>query len=137
MRTIKDDAPTQLETRAVAFAIVLPGAPVGEVLPRLDVEPEHAPNLPRIDQLFQYLQAGMEAHVVADLDVAIAVSRLGNQRLDSTGFVGKRFLNTNVGVSLQRGQRLLDVVHRRRTDEHDLRAEFPQRLAIVAEDFPA
>src|SRR6266481_2476331 len=100
------------------------------------VQPEHAPNLSRIDKLFQYLQAGMKPHVVANLNVPVAAPSLGNQGLDSTRFVRKRLLDKNVGVSLQRGQRLLHVVHRRGADHYDIRPEFLQRRAIVAEHFP-
>ena len=136
VRAVENDAPAQFVTRAVAFAIVLPGTPVGKVLPRLRVEPEHAPDLSRIDQLLHNLQAGMKPHVVADLHVPAAAARLGNQRLDSTRFVRERFLDKNVRLSTQRGQRLLHVVHRRGTDQYDIRLELRQRLVIVAEDLP-
>src|SRR5208282_1680728 len=112
------------------------GAPVGKKLSRFRAEPQHAPDLARIDEILQYLQAGMKPHVVANLNVPVMAARLRNQRLDSTGFMRKRFLDENVGLSLQGGQRLLHVVHRRSADQHDIGLELPQRLAIVAENFP-
>src|SRR5208337_4477649 len=137
VRTVEDDAPAQFVARAVAFPIVLPRAPVGKVLPHLGAEPEHATDLPRIDEFLQDLQAGMKSQVVADLNVPVVAAGLGNQRLDSTGFMRKRFLDENVGLSLQGGQRLLHVVHRRSANQHDIRFEFPQCLAIVVEYFSA
>src|SRR5208282_2142290 len=78
----------------------------------------------------------MKTHVVADLNVPVAAACLRNQRLDSTRLVRKRFLDKNVSSSLERGQRLLHVVHRRSADQYHIRPEFLQRLAIVVEDFP-
>src|SRR5208282_2674901 len=101
VRTIENDAPAQFLARTVAFAIILPGAPVGKKLSRFRAEPQHAPDLARIDEILQYLQAGMKPHVVANLNVPVMAARLRNQRLDSTGFMRKRFLDENVGLSLQ------------------------------------
>src|SRR5260370_33966551 len=78
----------------------------------------------------------MKPHVVADLNVTVVAARFGNQRLDSTGFMGNGFLDKNVGSGMQSGQCLLHVVHRRSADQHDIRPEFPERFAIVAEGFP-
>src|SRR5271169_1726330 len=49
--------------------------------------------------------------------------------------MGKRLLDKNVGLSLESGQRLLDVADGRSADEDDIRLEFFERLAIAAEDF--
>src|SRR5450755_2122672 len=84
---IEDDPTAQLFARAVALPIVLPRPPVRKILSGLSAEPEHAPDLAGIDQPFQNLQAGMKAHVVADLHTSPVAARFEYEELDSTRFV--------------------------------------------------
>src|SRR5271155_3442600 len=77
----------------------------------------------------------MEPHVVTDLNLAVVATRLGNQHLDSRGLVGKRLLDENVGLSLESGERLFNVVNRWSADQDDVRLEVPERLRIIGKTF--